>query len=157
MGEFATFLSEMALREYEHDKRAMQRAANIVKKDAKARIGEYHEAVGPFAGWQELADSTKADRTRQGFPENEPLLRTGEMRDSIGTRVDRDIAYIGSDSPIAEWQELGTVHIPPRSFLGAAAAANEEKIVEIIGKSAVASLTGDQVFQGELKIFDGED
>ena len=30
-----------------------------------------------------LAESTQAERVVQGYPANEPLLRTGELRDSI--------------------------------------------------------------------------
>src|SRR5690348_3170601 len=92
---------------------ALEKAAVEVEKRAKDKIGEYQDAVGPFEKWRELADSTKADRVRKGFPENEPLLRTGEMRDSIEHKVADHEAHIGSDNSIALYQELGTSRIPP--------------------------------------------
>ena len=126
----------------------LEKAAQIVEDEAKSEIGTYQGGVGGiFAGWQELADSTKADRVAQGFPENEPLLRTGEMRDSIDHSVEGLTALVGSDSDIALWQELGTDKIPPRSFLGGAAFRKQDEVAEIIGDAGFAVLAG-----GETKV-----
>lgn len=116
-------------------------AAKIIQAEAKAEIGHYQDQAGPFSAWRELADRTKADRLRKGFTENDPLLRTGEMRDSVETTVHATAigaeAAIGSNSQIAEWQELGTSKMPPRSFLGGAAVRKGEEatgtILEAIG------------------------
>jgi hypothetical protein len=51
-----------------------------------------------------------------------PLLETGEMRDSIEHSSNSSEALVGSNSDKAVWHELGTIHIPPRSFLALAAA-----------------------------------
>jgi hypothetical protein len=40
------------------------------------------------------------------------------------------------------YQELGTVKIPPRSFLISSAIASEDKIHRMAGASAVAALSG---------------
>jgi hypothetical protein len=42
-------------------------------------IGKEHEM------WPPLAESTIRDKQRHGFPTPKPLLRTGEMRDSVGS------------------------------------------------------------------------
>ncbi len=120
----------------------LKEVAQAIEKTAKEEIGHYQPAVGPFPAWAELADSTKADRTRQGFSENDPLLRTGELRDSISNTVGGLEAVVGSNSDVMVWQELGTKTIPPRAVLGPAAIQNEDKIKEILGKAAARGLLG---------------
>ena len=150
--ELATILGEIALKQHEVDHHSLEKAAKVVEKRAKAKLGEYQEAAPPFAGWAELADYTKEDRVRQGFPENDPLLRTGEMRDSIEHVVMDGEAQVGSNSDIAVYQELGTATIPPRSFLGGAAAESVDKIIAIIGEDSVMALTGKGVHNGRMEI-----
>ena len=130
---FAHFLGSVAVtRAADHE--ALERAAVIVETEAKRVIGTYDY------NWPQLAPSTQADRVAQGFPANEPLLRTGEMRDSIEHVSDRKEAQIGSNSDIAVWQELGTVSIPARSFLGEAAIRKEQEVVDEIGRVVVSTL-----------------
>jgi HK97 gp10 family phage protein len=100
----------------------IERACQIVQKKAKSAIGKEHEM------WAPLAESTIADKAHHGFPTPKPLLRTGQLRDSIQYTVNGLEGAVGSDSPIAVWQELGTSHIPPRSFLAGAAIHMEDKI-----------------------------
>ncbi|WP_042298954.1 hypothetical protein [Paraburkholderia kururiensis] len=103
----------------------LERVAAHIERTAKEEIGKYQPQVGPFDAWPELADATKEDRLAHGFTENDPLLRSGEMRDSIGRTVRGLEAEIGSTSDIMVYQELGTVNaahpIPPRPVLGPAA------------------------------------
>lgn len=110
---------------------AMGHACKIVEDEAKRVIGTYDY------GWPELAAATKADRVSKGFAENEPLLRTGEMRDSIEHTVAREfletIGYVGTNNEIAVYQELGTTKIPPRSFLAQAAIHKESEVVLKLG------------------------
>lgn len=150
-GAAAMFLEAVAL-EVKDQHKALERAARVVEKEAKSLIGEYQPQAGPFAPWAELADATKDDRVRQGFEENEPLLRTGEMRDSIHHVVDYESAVIGSDDEKAEWQELGTNRIPPRSFLGGAAVNKADVVANILGDEVVFSLTGQHVYKGSMPI-----
>jgi phage gpG-like protein len=132
----------------------LEESAELVEKRAKAKIGHYQDQEGPFIAWPELAESTKSDRARQGYPEDEPLLRSGEMRDSIEHTVGKDEAQIGSNNDKAVWQELGTEHIPPRSFLGGAMAELVPDIISLSGRKFVAALVGQDVFQGRLPITD---
>lgn len=122
---------------------ALAQAAILVRDEARAEIGHYQGAAGPFRSWAPLAEATKRDRVRKGYKEDEPLLRRGDLRNSIGWRVlDRHSVQIGSDSRIAVWQELGTRKIPPRSFLGGAAARKEREVVQILGQQFHAHLSG---------------
>ena len=132
--------SEVAMHHAEHE--GLERAARIVEAEAKSEIGHYQDAAGSFEGWAELAESTKADRAAKGFPEDEPLLRTGEMRDGIGHIVEGNEAVVGSNDDKAVWQEFGTGRIPPRSFLGGAAVRRGEHVARIIGRECVVALVG---------------
>jgi hypothetical protein len=123
-----------------------------VEKAAKAKFGEYQDEAGPFAGWAQLADSTMADRERQGYPADDPLLRSGETKDSIGHRIGHQEVEIGSDNQILEWLEVGTERMPPRSTLGGAAFKQAPKIVERLGVEMEVFLVGQGVFQGRMKI-----
>lgn len=135
--EFAKHLLAMpaALTIVQHE--ILEDACKIVEEEAKRVIGTYDY------GWPQLAPATQEDRTRKGFSANEPLLRTGELRDSITHEVvSHDTAYVGSTSLIAKYQELGTSKIPPRPFLGGATAAKEEEIHEIGAKGLHKAITG---------------
>jgi hypothetical protein len=131
----------------------LDKAAKVVQTEAKAIIGHYQNAAGPFAPWAQLAPATMDDRASKGFPEDEPLLRTGELRDSVERRVlDGSTAAVGSDSDVAVWQELGTAKIPPRSFLGIAAVHKGEQAAKIIGEGVVQKLVGGKVFGGAIDL-----
>ena len=137
-----SFLS-MAERVQLEQSAALKKAALIVQKEARSEIGDYQPDKGPFAAWAELADSTQKDRAAKGFPDNEPLLRTGALRDSIEHTVkSHHEAEVGSDSLIAVYQELGTNHIPPRSFLGGAAFTKSHEVKALLGHSVIATIMG---------------
>lgn len=119
-----------------------EKAAEIIKDDAQKRIGEYQEYTGPFNSWKPLAEATVADRIAQGFTPDDPLLRTGELRDSIEAVVKGNEAVVGSTSEIAMYQELGTAKIPPRPFLGPAIYDSKNSIGELAAKTIVAWVSG---------------
>lgn len=112
------FTAALAIARHE----ALEKACSLVEREAKDVIGTYHY------GWPQLAPATQAERARLGYAPNEPLLRTGDLRDSITHHMDGDTGFVGSTSEIAPHHEFGTSRIPPRSFLGGAAAAKEEEI-----------------------------
>jgi hypothetical protein len=127
-------------------------AGEIVKTEAQARIGKYHEAAGEFLAWAPLADATQAARVRQGFEANEPLLRTGDLRDAIEVRPVPEgvrVGVLGGEmGPIAFAQEYGCMThnggiIPPRSFIRATAYLVAEKITGIIGARFGRALKGE--------------
>lgn len=135
---FATFCGELAIVK-EANRHALERGADIVETEAKRVIGTYDY------DWSELAESTRAERVRLGFSENEPGLRTGAMRDSIGTTIRADdlAADIGSNDDHLVYFELGTSKQPARPVLMGAAVHTEEKVADIVGRTMVAHLSGE--------------
>jgi hypothetical protein len=102
---------------------ALNFLGKILEEEAKHKIGHLQKGAGPFESWQDLAESTKLDKQRKGYVFNDeynPLYRTGELRESIHHVVNtvEHKLIIGSDSDIGLYQEIGTQHIPSRSFLG---------------------------------------
>jgi hypothetical protein len=80
------------------------------------------------------------------FPTPKPLLRTGEMRDSI-----EYVVAVGSDLDVAVYQELGTSRIPPRSFLASAAIASDDRIHRLAAASVVGVLAGGGRHAAEIR------
>lgn len=147
LAEFAVFVAEELGEGVEHAREsALELGAKAIQHEAKRVLGTY------LFDWEQLAPATQADREHQGYPANEPLLRSGEMRDSIHYTIIKPgvEAEIGSDSDIALWQELGTeTGIPPRPFLSASAAYLEKPIVHMIKETVGAAVAG-QTIQGEI-------
>lgn len=144
-GQFATFLGSTPYRIQKNQEHFLKQAARLVQQEAQGAIGTYQGAAPPFGAWSPLAPSTVAEKTRLGYaPPDRPLLRTGAMRASIEYRVSvgqhHGDAMIGSDSPVAVAQELGTRTIPPRSFLGSAASRNARMIAALLGQGVVSAL-----------------
>lgn len=147
LAEAAAKFAEIGLAEAIALHEGLDRAAACVEKRAKAEIGTYQPAVGEFPEWPELAPSTQSERERKGFTPNDPLLRTGELRDSISHETHGLEAVIGSTSDIMIYQELGTVmngkvHVPARPVLGPAVFQEKETIERLIGAAAVGGIIG---------------
>ena len=146
LNSLAVALAERALIAISEAEEALSQAARLVQNDAKARIGDYQDGAGPFPAWENLADSTEAEKERLGYPLDAPLLREGDLRDSIVTERRGLEAVIGSKMAIAAYQEFGTDHIPPRPFLGPAAYERREAIKSIVGKFVISGLvTGTKI------------
>lgn len=148
--ELAIRLGEIALTKHHMEHAALEKAARAVEKRAKEKIGEYQEQIGPFIAWPELAESTKEERLKLGYTENDPGLRSGEMRDSIEHQVHAPEAHVGSNDDKLVWFELGTSKQPPRSVIGGAAVEKSDEIMKIVGETATAWLVGKGVHQGRI-------
>lgn len=152
LGSFGMYLLEAATAEVVALEAGLAKVAEHVEKVAKSEFGEYQPGVGAFPAWTELADSTKAQRVALGYSENDPLLRSGELRDSIGHEVAGLEAVIGSTSDVMVYQELGTHTIPPRPVLGPAAIRSEKVIQRMIGEAAVLGILGMRTLPAALGI-----
>lgn len=144
-GDVATFAAHLLTLNVAVEKtvqNGLEKAAKIIERDAKSQIGHYQPEVGQFQDWAPLADSTEAEKARLGYPADAPLLREGDLRESIEHEVQGHEAVVGSKSEIAEYQEFGTNTIPPRPFIGPAAFKNKEAIHHILGASLVEGLIG---------------
>jgi phage gpG-like protein len=126
---FASLITSGIVHQHVEEQHALHEACKVLEKEAKRVIGTYDY------GWPQLAASTQADRASKGFNPNDPLLRTGDLRESIEHSVGDREAMVGSNDKKAEWQELGTNRIPPRSFLAMAAQHKEHEIHAILGKA----------------------
>src|SRR5690348_1384126 len=69
--------------------------AEVIAKDARDKLGHYQGEVGPYPAWAPLSPSTQADRVAKGYTPNDPLLRSGDLRDSITVREVPEGARIG--------------------------------------------------------------
>lgn len=147
---FCLHFATLTVAIHEAEQKGLERIAKIIQEDAKQRIGEYQSEEGGFPAWADLADSTEAEKARLGYPIDAPLLRTGELRDSIEKEVERGEAVVGSKMDIAEYQEFGTERIPPRPFIGPAAFSNKDKIERMLGAVMVEGLTGGQKIHESL-------
>jgi hypothetical protein len=114
----------------------VEKACQIVQAKAQRAIGREHDL------WAPLAESTIKDKQRHGYAVPKPLLRTGELRDSIQYQVHGHEGAVGSDDEVAVYQELGTSKIPPRSFLVSSAIASEDKIHRMAAAASIAALSG---------------
>lgn len=141
-GAFATHLLTAQALVVAELRTGLTEVTEAIRDTAKGELGTYQAGIGPFAAWQELADSTKEDRVRQGYTENDPLLRSGELRESVAAEVAGLTGYVGSEKDEAVWMELGTDKAPPRAFLGPAVYHNEKYIVERLGGAVVAGILG---------------
>ena len=150
---FATFLVARSAEAQLAANKALGKAAALIRDDAAGRLGTYQPAVGPFFGWVELAQSTKDERVEQGYTENDPLLRSGDLKANITSSVQGSEAVAGvvhgaaggdgrDLGAIAVDMELGTRYVPARPFLGPAGFVKGEAAAQIIGKAVSDSLAG---------------
>jgi HK97 gp10 family phage protein len=150
LGDFVKMLhaavAEHRLHEAENE--ALDVAAKMICDEAKHVIGTYEY------DWPKLAESTQAERERKGYPANEPLLRTGAMRDSISYTITEPgkKALIGSPSDIAVYQELGTSTIPARPFLMPSVIYCQHKAEAAMGAIIGAALTGNSIEDEILRL-----
>ncbi|OVE45661.1 hypothetical protein [Chromobacterium violaceum] len=124
----------------------LERCAERIELEAKAEIGKYQAAAGPFPAWAQLEDSTEQEKARLGYPADSPLLRTGAMEGEISHSVAPLEAVVGAkDTPagrILVYHEFGTPKMPPRPVLGPALFKSRAFIEKTIGRAAMSGLIG---------------
>jgi hypothetical protein len=138
--QFAAHLARLAVALPRRHAAALDVGARIIKAEAKHEIGRYQGRAGPFAAWAPLAEATVADRTKKGFTPNDPLHRTGSLRQSIEHKVVGNTAHIGSDDVRARLLEMGDNRVPPRSYLGGAAVRKGEEAALAVAAVVLAPL-----------------
>lgn len=124
---------------------ALGPAADAVRTEARSILGHYQGEDAGTPAWQPLSASTMKSRERQGFSPNEPLLASGQLRDSIQSSEDGPEAVVGSAEARAVWQELGTAFIPARPFLAKAGARLSEQVGQFMADVAVSHVAGKPV------------
>jgi phage gpG-like protein len=132
------------LKAVEHDMNTLgpavvAKACEMVCEEAKRVIGTYDY------GWPQLSPATLAHKMM-----NTPLLESGALRASIEWNSSGNEGYVGSNSDIAVFQELGTSRIPPRSFLMGAAIEMEPKIYKMAERAVMAVMLGKGLYGSEM-------
>lgn len=114
--------------------RIRERAADIAGRRAVVETISHlaRERLGKPSFFTPLAKSTMAERSRLGYAANQPLIRTGALRESISwAHLDSRESGVGSSSPYAVYHELGGKvpgRPPQRSFLAATAHDKEKTL-----------------------------
>lgn len=140
LGEFAHFL--------------MLKAAEIepaISESLRIVADDYYKAVyntiGDPTKLRPLADTTQVERQRRGFSANEPLLMTGDLRDSIEKEHGFMHSGVGTSNPKMLHHEYGFINIrtgeevEPRPAFKIALEATETRNLLTI-KYAVANTLG---------------
>ncbi len=141
LGELAEMLETSATSARPRLEADLVKIGAVMEVAAKELIG--HEVPG----WPPLASSTIEEKERHGYvgrvSATDPLLRTGEMRESIGVEIDpANLALaLGSKDKVALYQEMGTSRIPPRPFLRHAMVESFERAEVVLGETALELLT----------------
>ncbi|MEB0133574.1 HK97-gp10 family putative phage morphogenesis protein [Pseudomonas sp. CCI2.4] len=133
----------------------LEKCAKKIEETAKAEIGHYQSAAGPFAAWADLADSTEERKSKMGYPADAPLEATGQMRDSISHKVHGLEAVIGSTDQKMVYHEFGTPKMPARPVMGPAIFTNKEYIRRTIGHAAISGIIGGYAIHASLG-YDGK-
>jgi hypothetical protein len=85
--------------------------APVLAENIRTVMGDHMKLV-------DLAPATQAERLREGFTANDPLVRSGELRDSVMPEVvglfGAEFAAAGSEDPVSGYLEFGTLTIPAR-------------------------------------------
>lgn len=156
LGGFARHLERLAVYGNEVTEAIAEKSAEHIRDAAREKLGVYQPATGPFPQWVSLSQETMAERMRYGFTPNEPLLRSGQLRDAIASSVVPGGAQIGVPhgphyEPDGTVKDVGEIAIdmefgsvaPPRPFLGPAAYESKLGTSKLAARMLVAWLAGE--------------
>jgi hypothetical protein len=147
-GAFAAFLQGVLSHQEHAIHEGLEKGGKIIADEAKAEVGHYQDAAGPFKAWAQLKDSTQLHRLKAGHTPNDPLLIDGKhIRDTIEVIVQGHEASVGSKDKVALYQETGTTKggreiVPPRSFLGGAAVRKQDEAINAMVQPEINLLAG---------------
>lgn len=141
---------------------ALEAVGKHVEEVIEEKFGEYQDAAGDYPKWKALAESTQKERTRLGFAPNEPLLRKGNLRESISYVTDsgpiEDSVTIGSTSQIVFFHEVGYFNartqrfVEPRATHGPALIEERDEIRGLLGTAVVMGMTRGRTSLGVLSV-----
>lgn len=149
LADLASHLGGLVVEVEAHKHHALERAAVVLETEAKGEIGVYQEDAGPYSAWPQLADATQAERVAKGYSADEPLLRSGDLRDAITHEVEASHAIVGVPDDgdgalgvIAAVMENGSSRVPPRPIFGPAAFRKGEEAARAAGGEMAHRLFG---------------
>lgn len=135
LAAFIELLPSLEKQAREAIQRELVAIAPQIVETAQNKIGAYQD------GWAPLAQSTINERTHLGYSPDEPLLRTGDLRNSYEAIVSENHIVVGNYDPKAEYVEIGTATIPPRPVTLPAVYESLEQLQKSLGAAVVASLS----------------
>lgn len=134
LGALAKHFENVATRLPSYEHVMLLEIGHRTAEHAKGKIGNYQP------GWPPLAETTLQGfgrfpgKIQLGYaPPDNPLLRTGQMRDSIGSSVETPSVEVGARDHKAIFHELGTSRMPARPFIGPAMIERMPANIAIIG------------------------
>lgn len=134
MSDFACYVERLSVEAAALPAEGARIMAPVMAETVKSVFGR----TPPLA---DLAESTQAERAAKGYAPNEPLVRTGDLRDSVESAIAIDgthaLAMTGSADPLARIHEDGSAHFPPRPTFRIGAAE-----VEMFGRRIWKGLIG---------------
>lgn len=141
-GAFAAHLERLAIVGPEITHLMVEAGAEEIKETAQGEIGFYQTDIAPYPDWAPLTEKYEASKVAAGFEPDAPLLRTGEMKKSLGASCEGNEAVVGSNDKVLEYHEFGTDKMPPRPVLGPAAHFSRPRIFSMMAKTTFAWLSG---------------
>jgi phage gpG-like protein len=140
MDAFLVFMQTRPPAVEEAEKRGAEVAGKLLQREARNMIG------AEIDQWPPLAPSTVEEKERLGYTgqvsPTDPLLRTGELRLSITHQIEQHAVVLGSDDPIAPYQEHGTGHIPPRPFIGSTLFRDGHDALDLVANHMAGAMAG---------------
>lgn len=146
-------LSSEASRLHEAIANELEAQGAAIEASAKSKFGGYQ------TGWTPLAESTMAERQRLGFAPDDPLFRSGGLRDAVHHKVEGDTVFIGVEpgqalhgpdgrevdaAMVMEVQEYGDSagRVPPRPVFGTVVVEDLDRHIDafVLGVMARAGL-----------------
>ena len=122
-------------RDMQKEQRGMMRdLARITKSRAVSKFGVYQPQAGPFPAWKPLTATTRHIREAAGFTPNDPLVRTGALKASVGAMHGDTWAETGSNDDVMYIMEAGDNTTPPRPVFGPTLVESETEIRALIAR-----------------------
>ena len=129
------------------EEKGLTKAGNLLLKEIQREAGHYQDSVHGLPAWEELSDVTKAERVKAGYTPNDPLLRSGGLKDSYKSEVEDRTAVVGSEDPIAGYVETGHDdeghgRLPPRPIVGGSLFRRVDDVVAALVEPTMRALEG---------------
>ena len=166
-GAFAAYLRECAAAIPEAGQIGLADGAKLVLAEVKAELGNYQSGDAGFDDMAPLSPATlegwdavggrlegKIERGYASAGSDNPLRATGELGESFGLTVTEGKAEIGSNDPVAIYQNQGTKSrgvpfvpgattepgISAREFIGRAAFRKASEVIDAVAAPVLAVL-----------------
>lgn len=104
LDDFAQFCAKVAIQIDPDLTVGCQLAATSYKKELDSILGDENRL-------RPLTDATQTERLRLGYSGNDPLVRSGEMKDSIQLEHAPLFSAVGTESPLAPLHEFGFFNV----------------------------------------------